>query len=312
MSINSLSKKSAAVLLPGTALIVLSAVLFLAAMIIGDFGQQEQIALFKGRSSLLLAAAFAILGMLAFALVIAMSRTAGKAPGSMIPQAGPGLSDKDDHPGAGLLAGTAGELRTSVGAIREELENMVDDDIPVDNEHVQSLYDETDRIKKILDGMEELAKAGAAKRSLNRRPIQLKSYLSGIIEQVRGPAPDKDILFSLECEPNLVLTADLDHLNRILVNLLDNSVKAEKKTGAVTVAASRENGSIMLTVRDSGAGIRPRDLPHIFEPFYRGSGSGLGLGLPIAKELVNAHGGSIEVQSAPGKGSVFTVHFPEA
>ena len=211
-----------------------------------------------------------------------------------------------------LLADAAGEVRTSVEVIEDELQDLQDEAAPDDQQRIDSLYDETDRIRKILGGMEELAKARAAGHSLVKQPVELQPYLAAVIARVRGAVEGKDITFNLECAPDLVLSADRELLHKVMVNLLDNAEKSITKTGSVAVTAEQKENEILLTVQDSGGGIRSRDFSHIFEPFYRGAGRGLGLGLSIAKELVVCHGGTIDVKTAPGKGSRFTVHFPAA
>lgn len=211
-----------------------------------------------------------------------------------------------------LLSNTAHELRTPVGAIRGELEGMMDGFIPTDKEQIKSLYDETDRIKRILDGMEELAQAQASALALRKQTVDLESFLNQIMERIARSVQGKDITFKLECEPKLSLSADPDRLSQVMINLLNNSVKAVVRTGAITVTAATKDNDVLIVVADTGTGIKPVDFPHIFERFYRGSGNGLGLGLPIVKELVEAHGGRIEVGSEWGKGTVLTVRLPSA
>ena len=329
------SKKT--ILFPfGIVLLLVSAAMFLFAMTLHDFGQPGQNTLFAGLSSILVIAAFAISAALSIGLLIVVSRTpqpaaAKSSPAARTPRIENALagstatgrteaapeSVKADRKAevqvqesSKLLSDTAGELRTSVGAIQEELEVMMDDDFPADKERIESLYDETDRITKILDGMEELAKAKKAGQSLQIKPIELQPFLNEVVEQARETVHAKDITFKLDCEPGLVLSADHDHLRRIMLNVLDNSLKAVSKSGSVIIAATRRDSEIVIMISDTGTGIRSRDLSHIFEPFYRGSGSGLGLGLAIVKELVNAHQGRIEVETKPGEGSVVTVHIP--
>ena len=123
-------------------------------------------------------------------------------------------------------------------------------------------------------------------------------------------ARGKDVRFELECDDGLVIQADPDKLGQIVLNVVDNAVKAVTTGGAVTVRASATGGEVTIAVEDDGVGIASADLPFIFERFYRRSAGGLGIGLAIVKELVEAHGGKTEVDSEPGEGSVFTLHFP--
>ena len=120
------------------------------------------------------------------------------------------------------------------------------------------------------------------------------------------------IEFNLVCDKGLIVHADPDRLSQIVINLLTNAVKAVGKSGSVTVMATKKGAEVLLEVRDTGTGIKPEDLPFIFERFFKASEGGLGLGLAIVKELVEAHGGRIEVRSEWGKGSSFTAHLPSS
>lgn len=209
-----------------------------------------------------------------------------------------------------LLANVAHELRTPLGAMRAELEGMMDGLIPIRREQLQSLHEEAGRLRRILDGMEDLAHAHASALTISKRTVSLRPLLSDIVERARMSARGKDVRFELECGDGLVIQADPDKLGQIVLNVVDNAVKAVTAGGAVTVRASATGGEVTIAVEDDGVGIAPADLPFIFERFYRRSEGGLGIGLAIVKELVEAHGGRADVESEPGQGSVFTLHFP--
>jgi signal transduction histidine kinase len=114
------------------------------------------------------------------------------------------------------------------------------------------------------------------------------------------------------------MRVDLHRIREMLLNLIDNAIKYTPAGGAVGVGLSEEDGAVVMTVRDSGIGIAPGDLPHIFDRFWRadparsrtGDRPGTGLGLAITKWIAEAHGGSITVQSRPGRGTIFTVRLP--
>lgn len=209
-----------------------------------------------------------------------------------------------------LLSNVAHELRTPLGAMRCELEGMLDGFIPSDREQLQSLYEETGRLRKMLDGMEELAQAQASVLTLRKQPVLLKPFLNNIIDRAGRTVREKNIQLRLECSDGLSTYADPDRLSQIVINLLDNALKAVKNEGTMTIRASARGREVVVEVQDTGAGIKPEDLPFIFERFYRASEGGLGLGLAIVKELVEAHGGRIEAKSEYGKGSVFTLYLP--
>jgi two-component system sensor histidine kinase BaeS len=295
-----LKSKNRSLVLLSVVFITLSIGLFIAGMIINGL---------NGPSVWLLLTAFVLL------FAIAVVQTVVLARGEVITIKKPGETSlpataAEADPSARLLSDTAGELRTSVGAIQEELEDIMDDEALADKEHMQSLFDETDRLKKIIEGMEQLSKAQALAHSLRKQSVELGPLLNAIIEKARLASPGKNITFTLECEAGLAMTADPDCLSRILGNLMDNAAKAVKDTGSVTLAAARAGDQMVFSVRDTGIGIRPKQIPHLYERFFRGAGSGIGMGLAIAKELVDACGGKIEVKTKSGEGSVFTVHIP--
>lgn len=317
------------------ALMALSAVLFLTAFSIRDFGQGQG-NLFSGLSSLLLLVSFTLLAALALALSVFAFRAANRLasePKSAATSRERPVSRPDESGAAGrasvivhekneagakpdtssqLLSDTAGELRSSVIVLQEELEGMIDEEIPADKEHIESLYDETDRLRKIIDGMEQLSQAQALARSLRKVPVEVAPLLNAIIEKTRASAGEKSISFELRCEAGISMNTDPDCLNKIIGNLADNAAKAVKDSGTVTIGASRADGEVVFSVKDTGTGIKRSHADHLFERFFRGAGSGVGMGLAIVKELVDACGGKIEVQTAWGKGSVFTVHIPSA
>jgi signal transduction histidine kinase len=198
--------------------------------------------------------------------------------------------------------------------------NVAEPDLAAEEEEPESEQDEedrrplagdADRITKIVRGMEELAKAQALRNSLHKQPLDVAQTLNTIIEMARGSIRDKNVLFDLECESGLRLSADPVCLTGIMTHLLDNAAKAVKNDGTVTVSAGAEGDHVLLAVKDTGTGIRRKDIPHLFERFFRASGSGIGLGLTIVKELVDACGGTIKVETTRGKGSVITVRMPE-
>ena len=191
-----------------------------------------------------------------------------------------------------------------------EPEPIPDDSTDADDEDMQPLAGDPDRISKIVKGLDALAKAQALRGALQKQPVELAVFMNNIVEKARESVHDKDITFNLECDGKLSPSVDPDCLTGIMTNLLDNAVKAVKKAGTVSMYAEVKGDHVVLSVSDTGTGIRRKNLPHIFERFYRGAGSGIGLGLTIVKALVDSCAGTIEVQTALGKGSIFTVRIP--
>jgi two-component system, OmpR family, sensor histidine kinase BaeS len=210
-----------------------------------------------------------------------------------------------------LIANVAHELRTPLTAIQGELEGMIDGLIPANKEQLQSLREEAERLRKMLNDMEELTQAQASRLTLRKKTIDMKPFLENIVERIARPAAEKGITVLLECKEEMTAYADPDRLSQIVINLVSNAVKAVDGGGTVTIGTARAESATMLEIKDTGRGIREEDLPFIFERFFSGSSGGLGLGLAIVRELVDAHGGTIDVKNTYGSGSIFIVHLPD-
>jgi signal transduction histidine kinase len=313
------------ILIAGAAVIALAVLLFVNAMTIRDFSLPGQ-GFLSGQSNVRLASAFVLLTGLAVALLLVVSRTARSTGAvSRTRQREKAASTRAQSPeGAALsvnvpenadasgeiLSDTAGELRTTVHVIQEELEEILEDEALVDKEHMHLLYEETDRLRKIIEGMEQLSQAQAIARSLKPEPLQIEPLLADIIERTRQAVTGRDVMYALACEPGLVMQADRECISRIIGNIMDNAARFIKGSGTVTLTAGRVDRDVVFTVKDTGTGIRRAHLSHLYERFFRGAGSGIGIGLSIVKELVDASGGKIEVQTEVGKGTTVIVKVP--
>jgi len=146
--------------------------------------------------------------------------------------------------------------------------------------------------------------------------FSLADMVAGAMEQVVPLASQRGVDLHLAPSPTVMLKADEDLMLQLLLNLLDNAIKYTPAGGQVTVDWSADDGWIELKVRDTGLGISEEHIPYVFDRFYRvdkarsRSEGGAGLGLAISRWIVEAHSGSISVESAPGKGSTFTVRMP--
>lgn len=209
------------------------------------------------------------------------------------------------------IAGVEPALSMADGT-EEESASMPDDPLDEDDDDMHPLAGDSDRISKIVKGLDGLARAHALRGALQPQSLELSPYLNNIVEEARQSFPGSDVTFTVECGNGLSMTADPECLAGIMTNLLDNAAKAVKHNGTVTVSASEKGDLMEFAIRDTGCGIRRKALPHIFERFYRGSGDGIGLGLTIVKELVDACKGTIAVQSTRGKGTVFIVCIPRS
>ena len=215
---------------------------------------------------------------------------------------------------ASVLPKTQGSAHeeNAVLSKQEEQDALPEEPLEEDDEDMQHLPGDADRITRIVDRLDELTRAQTLVHSLQKQPIVLAPFLGKVIDQARNVVKDRNVVFNLECGNELTLSADPACLTGIMSNLFENAAKAVKKEGKVVVQVVAEGDGIKIVVSDTGSGIRRKALPHIYEQYYRGSGNGIGLGLTIVKELVAACGGTIDVETALGKGTTFTVSIPIA
>lgn len=210
-----------------------------------------------------------------------------------------------------INANFAHEMRTPLAIMQGQLEGMLDGLIPNERRVLESLLEENLRLARIVAIVEELVQAEASALSLKRIRLPLKQLLEGIAQRFSEAGGKKNISFSVKCSDEVQVNADPERLTQILINLVTNAVKAIDSGGTILLGGAVEKGGCRIDVTDTGRGIAEADLALIFERFYRKESDGLGLGLPIVRELVDAHNGTIEVASRPGEGSTFTVWLPE-
>ncbi|HEX9897040.1 MAG TPA: ATP-binding protein [Dehalococcoidales bacterium] len=216
-----------------------------------------------------------------------------------------------------LVADTAHELRTPLSNLRGYLEAIKDDVVKPDATTINSLYEEATLLTRLVDDLQELALADASELKL---VIQAED-ISGVIKQAvvssQSQASDKGITLLTDLPDKLPLcNIDSQRIAQVLHNLINNAATHTPREGSITISARESDKYVEVIVADTGEGIPVEELPNIFERFYRVDRSrsrrtgGSGLGLTIAKRLVEAHGGKISVQSEPGKGSRFTFTVP--
>jgi signal transduction histidine kinase len=163
-----------------------------------------------------------------------------------------------------------------------------------------------------------LARAEAGEIRWTDQSVDLSALVASLADQMEPVAAVKSIQIETTAQPNTHVRGDPSWLERVILNLLDNAVKFTPEGGQVRFSAAAENGQAVLRVEDTGIGIPAEALPHVFERFYRAEPSrskqvqGVGLGLALAKWIVEKHHGRIEAENLPGQGSRFTVHLPLA
>jgi signal transduction histidine kinase len=182
--------------------------------------------------------------------------------------------------------------------------------------YARNVVDETDQLSAIVRDLTTLALADARQLRIDRKPVEVSSTLRALIEQFEPVAEQRGVTIQPELDGGVTVQADPSRLRQLFLILLDNAVRYSPDGGAVTVGVASHNGRVAVTVVDRGIGISSKDLPHIFERFYRADkarsreSGGSGLGLAIAKWIADVHKGDIEVRSTPGTGTTVTVTFP--
>lgn len=213
-----------------------------------------------------------------------------------------------------FLADISHELRTPLTAIRGNVDLIRR--FGPDPESLDAIQDEAERMTRLVGDLLLLAKAEAGNLSLAYEPVELDTLLLEVYRHARILGSGLDI--KIGEEDQVTVLGDADKLKQLLLNLVDNAIKYTPKGGQITLGLAREDGWARLTVADTGVGIPPEHLPHIFERFYRvdrarsRGGGGAGLGLSIAQWIAQAHGGRITVESEVGRGTTFTVWLPIA
>lgn len=212
------------------------------------------------------------------------------------------------------------ELRTPLSTIRavgEMLEMGAVSSREKEMEYFTYITSEGRRLSRLIDNVLDFSRIGAGKRSYALRPADIGATVSSTVNAFRQYASPDGFRISYEADPDIPrVLADEDAVSQALINLLDNAVKFSREEKAVRVRLRRRGGEVLLSVCDRGIGIARTDIPKIFAQFYRldeGSAvarKGAGIGLSIVKHIAEAHGGRVEVRSALGEGSDFTIVIP--
>lgn len=217
-----------------------------------------------------------------------------------------------------LLADVAHELRNPLAILQGNLRAILDDVFPCDNNEMARLYEHTRFLSRLVNDLHELAQAEARQLPLELGETDLAHLIRTTADSFRPEFESKRVRLETKLAGDLPrLTVDQARLAQVLQNLLANALRHTPPGGTITVEARPEADTLYLTVADTGEGIAPEHLPHIFDRFYRTDPSrsrdrgGTGLGLAISRALIEAHGGEIRVASqGPDRGSFFTIQLP--
>ncbi|MBI3165611.1 MAG: HAMP domain-containing protein [Chloroflexi bacterium] len=214
-----------------------------------------------------------------------------------------------------LIGDVTHELRTPLTSIKGYMEGLVDGVLPANAETFNQIHHEADRLSRLVDDLQELSRVESKAYSLDVRSVSVSSLVQTTLKRLSPQATAKRITLRSNLPADLSLIhADEDRITQVLVNLTANAIQYTPEDGEVTLSAARHGDEIHISVKDTGIGIPQEHLANIFTRFYRvdksrsrNAGGGSGIGLTIARHIVEAHGGKIWVQSGgEGKGSTFS------
>jgi two-component system OmpR family sensor kinase len=224
-----------------------------------------------------------------------------------------------------LIADAAHELRTPLSVLQGNLRAILDDVYSLDKSEIARVYDQTRLLSRLVKDLQELAHAEAGQLQLNLQPTDLEKLVQDTVAVFGPVAEAEEVTLWVQIPDDLPpVQADAARMGQVLYNLLDNALRHTPAGGTISLRAGcedhpeSEHASVWLAVTDTGEGISPEDLPHVFDRFYRadrarsrGTG-GAGLGLAIVRAIVEVHGGQVSAASdgVPGQGSTFSVRLP--
>jgi two-component system phosphate regulon sensor histidine kinase PhoR len=217
-----------------------------------------------------------------------------------------------------LIGNISHEFRTPLAGIKamaETLRNGTIDDKDTAIDFLTRIDDEVERLTQIVAELTELSRIETGQAELRLEPVKLNQIIEEVITQLSPQMERQQLSINKELVADMPsVQADKERIRQTIVNLVHNAIKFTDPGGRITIATQIRDDSVIVDISDTGIGISKNDLPHVFERFYKGdrarSGGGTGMGLAIAKHVVEAHGGIIQVQSEEGKGSTFSFSLP--
>lgn len=243
---------------------------------------------------------------------------------------------KDDSPGGALLliqdltevrslqtmrremvGNISHEFRTPLAGIKamvETLQDVAADDREVTRDFLSRIEVEVDRMTQLVAELTELSRIETGKAELELEPVDINSLAEEAVVQLKTQAERRNLNIEMSLGSIRAVPADKERLRQVMVNLIHNAIKFNRPGGSIKIRTESSEDSVFVEVSDTGTGIARGDLPHIFERFYKAdksrAGQGSGIGLAIAKHVVESHGGKITVQSEEGKGATFSFSLP--
>jgi signal transduction histidine kinase len=214
-----------------------------------------------------------------------------------------------------MMADVAHELRTPLSVIQGKLEGLVDGVYPRDDERLQGLLDDTRVLARLVEDLRTLSTAESGTLALTLEPVDVAALAGDVAASFEQQAAAAGVRLGVDSPGDDIAAAQADpvRVREVITNLAANALRHTPAGGAVRIRVAKDATHVLVSVIDTGHGIAPEDLPRIFDRFYKGGGSsGSGLGLTIARNLVEAHGGTIRADSQAGAGTTITFSLPLA
>ncbi len=219
-----------------------------------------------------------------------------------------------DEQRRGFLADVTHELRTPLSVIRGQAEGIADGLYPGDAAHIAPILDATQTLERLVEDLRTLALADAGNLVLNREPSDIGALVHDTVESFRSQADSGGLTLTTDIAGQIpTLDVDPARMRSAIANLLSNAIRHTPAGGSVKAAVSSTGGQVTIKVTDTGDGIPPDLLPHVFERFVKGRDStGSGLGLAIAHDIVTAHSGTLKIESVARSGTTATINLSSA
>ena len=217
-----------------------------------------------------------------------------------------------------FTADASHELRTPLAIMQAEATLALSKERTSDDyrKSLETISQESDYMSSVISKLLFLARSDAGKEQLNFEGVELKELITGLSANIEALAQDKGIKFAVDAKEELTVNGDKVKLRQLFINILENAVRYTPADGRISVSLVKQESNAVVSISDTGIGIPPEHLPHIFERFYRvdkartRADGGVGLGLAIAKIIAESHKGTIAVTSEVGKGTTFTISLP--
>lgn len=215
-----------------------------------------------------------------------------------------------------LTTDVAHELRTPLMAIQSTVEAMVDGVFVADEERLETVNSEVQRLSRLVDAILKLSRLENRSTPMKKEIVDVGELIAGIVATHEAFVFDSGLTLAYEKEPGVLVLGDADMIRQATANLISNAVRYTSEGGRVVVRVKREDSMASISVKDTGIGLSPEEAKMVFSRFWRADSGrtresgGLGIGLSVVKEIVDRHNGWVQVEGAKGKGACFTIHIP--